>query len=261
MNILDQIIANKKREVAIKKKLFSINYLESSPLFKKPTISLANRLRKSKSGIIAEHKRRSPSKQNINSSLSVIDVSSGYEKAGVSGISILTDGKYFGGSLEDLNAACEVTSIPILRKEFIIDEYQILESKANGADVILLIASVLSRNEIQKLSDFGKNLSLEILLEVHNEDELNKSLNSNIDMVGVNNRDLQTFKVNLENSKNLADIIPLDFVKVSESGINDFNSIIELQNYGFQGFLVGENFMKSNNPGETAAAFIKKIES
>ncbi len=260
MTILDKIIADKKVEVALRKQLFPFAYWEASPIFERETISLSQNLRNSSSGIIAEHKRRSPSKQNINSSLSVLDVAKGYEDAGVCGMSVLTDGKYFGGALEDLNISRAVTDFPLLRKEFIIDEYQLIEAKAHGADVILLIASVLTREEIKQLSTAAKNLGLEVLLEVHNLAELEKSIMPSLDLLGVNNRNLKTFEVDLNTSKTLAEKIPDDFVKISESGISNSAAIIDLKKYGFQGFLVGENFMKTQNPGASAAAFIKEIE-
>ena len=260
MTILDKIIADKKIEVALRKQLFPFEYWEASPVFERTTNSLAKELLASKLGIIAEHKRRSPSKQNINSSLSVIDVAKGYEDAGVCGMSVLTDGKYFGGSLEDLNIARAVTNFPLLRKDFIINEYQLIEAKANGADVILLIASVLTREEIKKLSTFAQSLGLEVLLEVHNLEELEKSIMPSLDIFGVNNRNLKTFEVDLNTSRTLVEKIPTDFVKISESGISDSAAILDLKTYGFEGFLVGENFMKTNNPGASAAAFIKEVE-
>lgn len=259
MSILDQIIADKKREVALRKKIFYAQYWEKSPLFERVTFSLAERLQKSSSGIIAEHKRRSPSRSNINSSLTVADVAKGYEAAGVCGMSVLTDLKYFGGSLEDLNTARAVSNFPLLRKEFIIDPYQLIEAKAHGADVILLIAAVLDRNEIKLLSETAKSLGLEVLLEVHNEEELDKSIMPSLDMLGVNNRNLKTFDVSLETSKQLALKIPNDFVKVSESGISEVEAIQELKTFGYEGFLIGENFMKTDNPGEAALKFIKKL--
>ena len=150
-------------------------------------------------------------------------------------------------------------NIPLLRKEFIIDEYQILESKAHGADVILLIASVLTRQEIKNLSEFGQSLGLEILLEVHNLEELEKSILPSLDLIGVNNRNLKTFEVNLDYSKQLASKIPDEFVKISESGISSAEVVKELQQFGYQGFLMGEHFMKTKNPGEAAANFIKQV--
>lgn len=220
---------------------------------------MAAELKSSNSGIIAEHKRRSPSKSVINQDLNVQDVASGYEKAGVCGTSILTDGKYFGGSLDDLLLARAAVKIPILRKEFIIDEYQILEAKAHGADVILLIAAVLDREEIRKFSELAKSLDLEVLLEVHNLEELETSIFPGIEMIGVNNRNLKTFDVNIEISKNLSENIPDDFIKVSESGISSPEVIKDLRNYGYKGFLVGENFMKTSDPGASASEFIKDL--
>ena len=259
MNILDKIITDKKREVELKKNIIPVSQLETSVLFNSRTYSLSKLLKNSVSGIIAEHKRRSPSKSVINNNHSVEDVVLGYQNAGACGISVLTDGKYFGGSLDDLLLAKAAINIPLLRKEFIIDEYQILESKAHGADVILLIASVLTRQEIKNLSEFGQSLGLEILLEVHNLEELEKSILPSLDLIGVNNRNLKTFEVNLDYSKQLASKIPDEFVKISESGISSAEVVKELQQFGYQGFLMGEHFMKTKNPGEAAANFIKQV--
>jgi len=261
MNILDKIIADKYKEVALKKSIIPVTQLEASVLFDRNTISLADNLRTSNTGIIAEHKRRSPSKSVINQKVSVQDVAQGYETAGVSGMSVLTDGKYFGGSLDDLIMARAVTQIPLLRKEFIIDEYQLLEAKAYGADVILLIAAVLTRDQIKSLSEFAKNLSLDVLLEVHNQEELEKSIMPSLDMLGVNNRNLKTFEVSIDTSKELSNKIPDEFVKVSESGISSIEAIKDLKQYGYQGFLIGENFMKTENPGSSAVDFIKDLKS
>jgi indole-3-glycerol phosphate synthase len=260
MSILDRIIADKKIEVAQRKSLFPSAYWEASPLFDQKANSLSSRLRTSTSGIIAEHKRRSPSRQNINNSLSVSTVAQGYESAGVCGMSVLTDGKYFGGSLTDLTLARAVTDLPLLRKEFIVDEYQLIEAKAHGADLILLIAAVLSRKEIQHFSTLAQQLDMEVLVEVHNQAELEKSLMPTLDLLGVNNRNLKTFEVSLETSKSLAESIPDEFVKVSESGISDVAAIEELQEFGYRGFLVGENFMKTEDPGTAAREFIKQLE-
>ena len=259
MNILDQIIVDKKREVTLKKSIIPVAQLESSVFFEKKTISLRNNLINSTSGIIAEHKRRSPSKAEINYSFTVEEVTKGYEDAGACGISVLTDGKYFGGSLDDLLLARATVNIPLLRKEFIVDEYQILEAKAYGADLILLIAAVLTREEIKSLSEFAKSLGLEVLLEVHNLEELEKSIMPTLDLIGVNNRNLKTFEVSLDFSKQLADHIPNDFLKVSESGISSIEAINELRPYGYKGFLIGENFMKTDNAGKAATEFIKQL--
>jgi indole-3-glycerol phosphate synthase len=260
MNILDKIVRDKRQEVALKKELVSTAQLENTSLFSSAVVSLSERIKSSRSGIIAEHKRRSPSKSVINQSLNVWDVASGYENAGVCGMSVLTDGKYFGGSLEDLLLARKSTQMPLLRKEFIIDEYQIIEAKAYGADAVLLIAALLQREEIKAFSELAQSLDLEVLLEVHNKEELNNSLMPSIDLLGVNNRDLKTFSVSLNTSKELSALIPNDFVKVSESGISSIEAIKDLQNFGYQGFLIGENFMKTTDPGKAAMSFIKTLE-
>lgn len=259
MNILDKIIQDKKREVALKKSIIPMEQLEASILFNSRTKSLSKMLQNSASGIIAEHKRRSPSKQTINNSFSVEEVVLGYQNAGVCGISVLTDNKYFGGSLDDLLLAKASVSVPLLRKEFVVDEYQILEAKAFGADAILLIAAVLDPKQIKKLSEFAQSLALEVLLEVHNLEELEQSIMPSLDMIGVNNRNLKTFEVSLENSINLASHIPDNFVKISESGISDVSSIKTLQGFGYNGFLIGETFMKTENAGKSCQKFISEL--
>ena len=259
MNILDRIVADKRKEVDLKKGLIPISHLENTPLFNNETISLAKALRNSATGIIAEHKRRSPSRSVINQDLNVYEVAKGYEIAGACGMSVLTDGKYFGGSLDDLLLARAAVKMPLLRKEFIIDAYQIIEAKSNGADVILLIAAILTQSEIKTFSELAKSLHLDVLLEVHNTAELQKSIMPSLDMLGVNNRNLKTFEVSLETSKTLSQIIPDDFVKVSESGIGSVEAIKELRPYGYKGFLIGENFMKSEDPGKSALNFIKAL--
>jgi len=261
MDILTKIVNDKRIEVNLRKQLIPIKQLEHSILFERETVSLAKKLKASNTGIIAEHKRRSPSKQVINHDLNVFDVAKGYEDAGVCGMSVLTDGKYFGGSLDDLLTARASCNLPLLRKEFIIDSYQIIEAKAYGADVILLIAAILTKEEIKTFSELAKSLNLDVLLEVHNEAELHKSIMPSLDMLGVNNRNLKTFEVSLETSKQLSDLIPNDFVKVSESGISSIQAIKTLQPYGYKGFLIGENFMKTNNAGESAKQFIKTLNN
>lgn len=260
MNILEKIFADKKKEVALKKSLIPISQLEQSVLFKRESPSLSSKLKNSNTGIIAEHKRRSPSKSIINHDLNVDQVATGYKEAGVCGMSVLTDGKYFGGSLDDLLLARAAVDIPLLRKEFIFDPYQIIEAKAYGADVILLIAAILDKQQIKSLSETAKSIGLEVLLEVHNNEELQKSIMPSIDLLGVNNRNLKTFDVSLQTSKSLAELIPDDFVKVSESGISSTEAIKELQPFGFKGFLIGENFMKTDHPGASAKSFISQLQ-
>lgn len=261
MNILDKIVADKRIEVDLKKSIVPISQLEQSVLFARETISLSKKLNQSASGIIAEHKRRSPSKSVINQNLNVFVVAKGYEEAGVCGMSILTDAKYFGGSLDDLIVARASCNLPLLRKEFIIHEYQIIEAKSHGADVILLIAAILTKAEIRQFSELAKSLNLEVLLEVHNEEELQKSIMPSLDIIGVNNRNLKTFEVSLDISKELSELIPTEFVKVSESGISSVSAIKELQPFGYKGFLIGENFMKTDDAGKSARNFIKELNN
>lgn len=259
MNILDRIVADKKVEVDLKKSVLPLDYLRKSPMIQRETYSLRDSLQE-RSGIISEFKRRSPSKQVINQKSSVAEVVSGYQAAGASGISVLTDTKYFGGSLDDLLQARSAVKIPVLRKDFMIDPYQLFEAKAFGADVILLIAAVLSPEQVRMLSEVAHDLGLEVLMEVHGEEELKRNDLTHIDLVGVNNRNLKTFEVSLETSKKLSGIIPADKLAVSESGISSPEAIRELRDYGFKGFLIGENFMKTEDPGAAANKFIKATQ-
>jgi len=259
MTILDKIVEYKKVEVEEQKLRVSLKSLKMMPLYSRETFSLKEfLLDKTKSGVITEFKRQSPSKGIINDTSKVDDVVAQYQESGASAVSVLTDYTSFGGTSIDLIKARKVLQIPLLRKDFIIDEYQIHESKALGADVILLIASILSKEEIDTFSSLAKLLGLSILFEVHNEKELEK-INNNIDVVGVNNRNLATFEVSIQNSISLVDKIPSRCVKVSESGISEVEKIIELKKYGYKGFLIGENFMKTDNPGKSAIEFIKEL--
>jgi len=259
MTILNQITDYKKLEVAARKKAFPVSLLKQSTLFNRSCLSMAQSVANG-SGIIAEHKRRSPSKSVINEKALVPEVVKGYEKAGVSAISVLTDTKFFGGSLDDLSLARASVKIPLLRKEFIIDPYQIYEAKAYGADAILLIAACLTEIELQEFSALSKELGMDVLLEIHNEEELKKSLHPTVDLLGVNNRNLKTFEVSLDASKALSQLIPDTYIKVSESGISTVEAIQELKPYGYQGFLIGERFMKTDNPGESAEEFINSLK-
>jgi indole-3-glycerol phosphate synthase len=260
MDILTKIVADKHKEVALKKEHIPIHLLEQIPFFERQTISLANKLKNSNTGIIAEFKRRSPSKSIINNTANVDDVAIGYENAGVCGMSVLTDEIYFGGTLNDLITARQNCNLPLLRKDFVIDDYQIIEAKSFGADVILLIAAILTQEEIKQFSELAKSLQLDVLLEIHNEGELHKSIMPSLDMLGVNNRNLKTFEVSTQISKDLSILIPDEFVKISESGISSIEAIKELEPYGYQGFLIGENFMKTKNPGASAKLFIDELK-
>ncbi len=260
MNTLEKIIADKYLEVEVRKQQRPTAVLEKSSAFSRTPLSMKSfLLDPTKSGIITEFKRKSPSKGLINGTSSVEQVSIGYEQAGASALSILTDQHYFGGATEDLELARKQVTIPILRKDFVVDEYQIVEAKSMGADCILLIAAALSPQKVKSLAIFAQSLGLEVLMEVHNLEELEQSCCERLDVVGVNNRNLKTFEVSLDFSKELAAQIPNEFVKVSESGIFYIEAITELKPYGYLGFLIGENFMKTDNPGQAAKEFISKI--
>ncbi len=261
MNILNKILAFKEKEVAERKSLFPEKLLEQSTYFACQPVSMVKYLnRTDKAGIIAEIKRKSPSKGMINPYVSIERTSIGYMQAGASALSILTDKEFFGGKNDDLTVARRYNFCPIIRKDFIIDEYQILEAKSIGADTILLIAAALAPMRLKQLAQFARSLRLEVLLEVHNEKELTDNLEAGADLIGVNNRNLQTFEVSIENSIKLGALIPSEFVKVSESGINDPRTIIELKSYGYKGFLIGEHFMQNSRPEKACASFIDALE-
>ncbi|MEO9477644.1 MAG: indole-3-glycerol phosphate synthase TrpC [Cyclobacteriaceae bacterium] len=261
-NILDQIVADKLIEVAKNKELYPVKLLEQSTYFEGKPVSLKRYIRREdKVGILAEFKRQSPSKGVINGAASVEKTTIGYMQAGASGLSVLTDNKYFGGKKEDLTTARNFNFCPILRKDFVIDEYQIIEAKSIGADVVLLIAAILTPEEVKRLAAFAKSFGMEVILEVHDEDELNRSINEHVDILGVNNRNLKTFVTDVALSKELAEKIPSDFLKMSESGISDPQTVVDLKGYGYEGFLIGENFMKTGSPERSAKEFIDKIKS
>jgi indole-3-glycerol phosphate synthase len=261
MNILDEIVQYKKKEVTSSKLIIPVCELEQMKYFKRQTLSLKEFLKNpEKTGIIAEFKRKSPSIGMINKTSSVEDVTMAYSSAGASALSVLTDFNFFGGSVDDLMKARMANQIPILRKEFIIDEYQIYESKAIGADAILLIAAILTTDQTKNFAARAKELGLQILLEIHDESELDH-LNEYIDLAGVNNRNLKNFVVDLEQSVKLAKKIPAQFLKISESGIKSPDDILFLMQHGFDGFLIGESFMKNSNPGGTFDAFVKILHT
>ena len=265
MNILDEIVAHKRTEVQQRKELYPTKLLETSLYFSSPAVSLKKYLlRKDKSGIIAEIKRASPSKGVLNKHVSIERTSIGYMQAGASALSVLTDAKFFHGSSDDLKAARKFNYCPILRKDFTVDEYQILEAKSIGADAILLIASVLSPDEIKRFGTFAHSLGLEVLLEVHSGEELARSLSAAddaVDIIGVNNRDLQSFSVSLDTSERLASEIPNGKIKISESGIRTAQDVHRLRSAGYHGFLIGEQFMRHSRPEEACRAFVREIRS
>ncbi len=260
ITILDRIVARKKTEVQAAKNKNSYTKLEESEFFNRTPLSFREfLLDPSKSGIIAEFKRKSPSKGIINDQVKVKQVTQAYAAAGASALSVLTDSAFFMGRKMDLVQARKANQIPILRKDFMIDEYQIIEAKALGADIILLIAAILSPQEIKKMAALAKSLGLNVLLEVHNLEELERSLDPQIDAVGVNNRNLADFTVSVDTSFTLIKSIPTEFLKISESAISNPETIRQLKEVGFNGFLIGENFMKEADPGAAMKAFVNQI--
>ncbi len=260
MNILEQIIAYKRQEVAERKQLVNTGALERLPGLQRKVLSLRDHLLDPlRTGIIAEFKRRSPSKGIINDRAGVAEVTAAYAAHGASGLSVLTDGPSFGGCDGDLVAA-RGNTVPILRKDFIIDEYQVLEARAIGADVILLIAACLSPTEVEQLAGFARGLGLEVLLEIHNEAELGH-INDSIDLIGINNRDLKSFTVDLDHSVRLAGQVPAGKLKIAESGIHDAAAVHLLKQHGFTGFLIGERFMKTPDPAVAFASFVNELKT
>lgn len=261
MTILDKIIAFKKQEVAKIKAEVAVKKLVESPNFKRQPISLKKSLLEPYStGIIAEFKRQSPSKGIINDKSTVAEVTNRYLDANVAAQSILTDTSFFGGTMADLMEARVINQQkPILRKDFIVDGFQIVEAKAIGADVVLLIATCLTPEQLKNYGQLATDLGLEVLYEVHTQEDLDKIGDLDNKIIGINNRNLKTFEVDLEHSINLANQIPDTVVKVSESGISDPRIITGLKEHGFHGFLIGENFMKTDNPGQACQEFIDQI--
>ncbi len=258
MTILDKIISNKKEEVVYRKTLLPVKKILETALYQHSCLSLVNALNeKMSTGIIAEYKRRSPSKGVINNIADVGEVTTAYSQYGAAGLSVLTDKVFFGGGLADLSVARK-NNIAILRKDFIIDSYQVTESKSHGADVILLIAACLGKNQTKELADQAKSEGMEVLLELHNEEELDHVCAA-AEMIGINSRNLKTFEIDREASFRMAKMIPAGKPIIAESGINSPGSLQELRRAGFSGFLIGEHFMKTNNPAQAFKTFVQSL--
>lgn len=263
MTILDQIIAQKRIEVAQRKEATPIAVLEQMPHFKREVLSSRDAIQDLRStGIISEFKRKSPSKGIINDRADVAETTQGYVRAGAAVLSVLTDEPFFGGTPADLQAARLANpGTPILRKDFVVDRYQLIEAKAWGADLVLLIAACLTPAEVAELSLQAHDLSLQVLLEVHDEEELDRSLNVNVDLVGVNNRDLKTFTTSIDTSLRLVERIPDTFAKITESGLRDADTMLTLFRAGFDGFLIGEAFMKTADPAAALQTLVTNFTS
>ena len=260
MHILDAICRSKRLEIARQKETTPLADLKNSLNFQpRKKVSFKQALSNSASGIIAEFKRNSPSKGWINQEADAAQIVRSYEEAGAAAISCLTDEPFFGGSFTDFaKARAAIKQIPLLRKDFILDEYQLYQSKLMGADVVLLIAACLTTDEIIRFTAIAHALDMEVLLEIHDETEL-VSICPDMDVIGVNNRNLKTFVTDIRHTIELASRIPGQFLKISESGISSPETVIELRQAGFRGFLMGENFMKTSNPGESLREFIRKL--
>lgn len=260
MNFLEQIAEMKKQEIAQMKRLISATDYEKRKRIGREIVSLSDALKNSPTpGIIAEFKRMSPSKGILNHQAKIADVVKGYEEGGAAGLSILTEKKYFGGSIGDISMVRLFTSLPILQKDFVIDEIQIYEAKYSGADAILLIASLLETNEVYRLARTAREAGLEVILEIHSEAELDK-VNEYVNIIGVNNRNLLTLEVDTNTSFKLAGKIPGGFVKISESGISSPEVLKDLIKAGYDGFLIGEAFMSRPDPVKAFKEFVKMVK-
>lgn len=259
MYILDTIVADKRLEVKARREAVSLEHLKNLVAGLPKGRSLKQALLASPTGIISEFKRKSPSKGSIHPDAEVVPVVSAYQAGGCTAVSVLTDYPYFGGTIGDFKTARAVLDCPMLRKDFMIDPYQVYEAKVLGADVILLIASALNLAEAYDLGELAHELGMEVLLEIHNEAEL-EYISRFTDLVGVNNRNLSTFVTDVQISFDLAGKIPSEFVRISESGLSDPSVVKSLREAGYQGFLMGENFMKHDNPGAALSDFIQRLK-
>ncbi len=261
MNILETIVEQKKKEVAEKKAIMDVDFLKFlNDDFERKGLSLKEKLFNGEPNIIAEFKRKSPSKGWMNEGIHISAVIHDYEEHGAAAISVLTDKEFFGGELEELKIARREVDIPLLRKDFMIDEFQLYEAKSYGADIILLIAACLSKQQAQQLAQKAKELQLEVLLEIHSEKET-EYICDEVDIIGINNRNLETFVTDVKTSMHLIEYLPKDKPVISESGITDVDTIIDLYNIGFRGFLIGETFMKAPKPAIAFADFMKTLQT
>lgn len=261
-DILEEIVAYKRMEVEQFKRSIppSMLYDAVEKMADQPVVSMRKSLMESESGIIAEFKRKSPSKGWIKEQGRAGEIPLSYQQNGASALSILTDEKYFGGRDTFIKKARKSgVTLPVLYKNFVVDEYQLFQARLCGASAVLLIAADLKLDECRSLLRIAHELKLEVLLEMHAESELDYAA-LEPDMCGINNRNLGTFITDIQNSYRLAELLPKEACKVSESGISDPQTVRELRNVGFRGFLIGETFMKTENPGDALRMFIEKMK-
>ena len=258
-DILQEIVATKRAEIDRRKRETDFQALYQQAETPRTTRhSLREALRSSSTGIMSEFKRRSPSKGWINRDADVQSVVRAYQQAGATALSVLTDTPYFGGTDDDLRAARQACSLPILRKDFTIDEFQLVESRVLGADAVLLIAAALTREQCRRFAEIAHQLELEVLLEIHDQSELDY-YSEYVDVLGVNNRNLGSFHTDVANSFRLIEQMPQEATPISESGISNPDTVKELRVIGFKGFLIGENFMKTEAPGDSLKSFINAL--
>lgn len=258
-DILEKIVQHKRAMLPLRKGLMPTAVLERYPYFERKCLPLSDGLLSaSRTGIIAEFKRKSPSKGVLNADADPVQVAKAYEANGASAVSVLTDDHFFGGSADDLMSVREAVSLPLLRKDFVIDEYQLLEAKAWGADIVLLIAACLTPAEVRSLSLSARTLGMQVLLELHAEEEIGHVC-EHTELIGINNRDLRTFEVDVDRSLRMAGRLPADSVKVAESGIHSAEQVHRFRDNGFHGFLMGEQFMKAEDPGEAFREFVSTL--
>lgn len=262
MNILQQIAEYKRAEVVERQKLFPVEFLKQKVYFNAKPVSLKSYVTdEHKTGVIAEIKRKSPAEGQINPHISVEEVSIGYMQSGASALSVLTDEPSFGGTLKDLEIARKFNYCPILRKDFMLDPYQVYEAKAHGADAILLIAAMIDKSLCQDLAMLAHELGMEVLLEVHNQAELDSHFGNYADLVGINSRDLKSFETNLDVATSLVNQIPQGIVKIAESGLKTPADVVKMRAIGFQGFLIGTAFMKSSQPAKACQKFSQQLRA
>lgn len=260
MSLLDSILSDKRKETELRRGQAAVPVLEKQDHFNRECISLVGSLCSPEAtGIIGEFKRRSPSRGALAEDADILEVAKGYQMAGASAISVLTDRKYFGGSTDDLRVVRDVVDIPVLRKDFLVEEYQVVEAKSAGADAILLIARLVTPLELLRLAQLSHRLGMEVLTEVHSEEELHPALDAGADLIGINNRDLETLTVDIRLCERLGPLVPYGTPCVAESGLNSANTIRRLRDFGFQGFLIGEYFMRDPDPAERCRELINQL--
>jgi indole-3-glycerol phosphate synthase len=260
-DILKKIVERTRHTVALRKGLFPYTVLEKYPFFNRDIVSVSKRLKSGEgNGVIAEFKRQSPSKGIINQEADPVEVAMAYEAYGASAMSVLTDEPFFGGSNDDLLRIREAVQLPLLRKDFVVDEYQLLEAKAIGADFVLLIAACLTAHEVKDLAAAANQLGLEVLLELHEDSELDHYCD-HVQLVGINNRSLKHFDVDLQRSLDMANSLPSDTLKVAESGIHSVDQLLQFRKHGFDAFLIGEHFMKQTDPGVAFKEFSETLKA